>query len=74
MRTVVNKGKTGWSRAIQSDRLVACFDNGYRYDYPRFGVALLWFAPERRLSLTLWGFNRSTNIRLYGSRKLSWEC
>lgn len=47
--------------------------------YSCWGVALLFYRPERRLSLSVWlssfrGIGGwSKNIRLYGPRKLSWE-
>lgn len=70
MRIVNIKAVTSHTWAIQSDRWHEFIPGT---DYPAYGIALLWFAPERRLSLSLWNTKRSTNIRLYGPRKLSWE-
>jgi hypothetical protein len=41
--------------------------------YPAFGIALLFYKPERRLSVSIWTRSRSENLRLWGPRKLSWE-
>jgi hypothetical protein len=41
--------------------------------YPAFGIALLWYKPERRLSVSVWSRARSYNVRLWGPRKLSFE-
>ena len=38
-----------------------------------YGVALLWYKPERRLSVSLWSRTMSRNVRLFGPRKLSFE-
>jgi hypothetical protein len=38
---------------------------------PRF--AFLWYAPERRFSVSIGLANYSYNVRLWGPRKLSWE-
>jgi hypothetical protein len=40
---------------------------------PEYGVALLFYKPERRLSISIWTRRWSRNIRLCGPRKLSWE-
>lgn len=40
---------------------------------PALGIALLFYKPERRLSVSVWGRSWSRNIRLWGPRKLSWE-
>lgn len=39
----------------------------------RWGVALLWYKPERRLSTSIWCPWNSKNIRLWGPKKLRWE-
>lgn len=41
--------------------------------YSAFGIALLWYKPERRLSISIWSQKWSNNIRIFGPRKLSWE-
>lgn len=41
--------------------------------YPAFGAALLFYKPERRLSLSIWTRRGSKNLRLWGPRKLSWQ-
>jgi hypothetical protein len=40
---------------------------------PDYGVALLFYRPERRLSISVWTRTWSRNIRLWGPLKLSWE-
>lgn len=40
---------------------------------PEYGVALLFYKPERRLSISIWTRAWSRNIRLWGPLKLSWE-
>ena len=37
------------------------------------GIALLWYQPERRLSISIWTGTWSRNIRLFGPKKLSFE-
>lgn len=41
--------------------------------HPAFGIALLWYKPERRLSVSLWSARGARNMRLWGPRKLSFE-
>lgn len=41
--------------------------------YAAFGIALLWYKPERRLSVSVWSRFGSKNVRLWGPRLLSWE-
>ena len=59
-----------WTVAFQSSRF-AEFVPGTLY--PAFGIALLWYKPERRLSVSVWCHAGSWNVRLYGPRKLSWQ-
>lgn len=67
---------TGWSAALNSSK-PHYFENEHahiRYGVPRFGAALLWYRPERRLSLSIWLMPYgSRNVRLWGPRKLSFE-
>lgn len=37
------------------------------------GVAVLFYRPERRLSVSIWARRWSKNIRVLGPAKLSWE-
>ena len=37
------------------------------------GIALLFYKPECRLSVSVWGKRWSRNIRLYGPKRLSFE-
>lgn len=64
----------GWSLAFQSSRFHEFMPGT---PYPSFGIALLFYRPERRLSVSLWahkpGVGWSRNVRLWGPRKLSWE-
>ena len=53
-------GNTGWTKGLQSKSLL-------------FGVALLWYKPERRLSVSFSVLGYWHNIRLWGPRKLSFE-
>lgn len=70
------KSKEGWSVGFGSSRYHE-FVPGTPYE--AWGIALLWYRPERRLSLSLWFASLigiggwSTNIRLWEPRKLSWE-
>lgn len=41
--------------------------------YPAFGIALLFYKPEKRLSVSVWNTKRSANLRLWGPKKLSFE-
>lgn len=67
-------GRDGWSCVIESSRRIALTPPiGKPIEYPAYGVALLFYRPEKRLSVSLWGFGRSTNIRLWGPKKLSFE-
>lgn len=38
-----------------------------------FGVALLFYKPEKRLSISIWSKRWSKNFKIYGPQKLSWE-
>ncbi len=38
-----------------------------------FGIALLFYKPEKRLSVSIWSKAGAKNIRLHGPKKLSWE-
>lgn len=66
----------GWSFSLESGRWHE-FVPGTPYS--AWGTAILFYRPERRLSLSLWlpslkGIGGwSTNLRLWGPRKLSWE-
>ena len=60
----------GWTRGIVSSQEHALFPT---FPYPIFGVALLYYRPERRLSVSIWTRRWSRNVRLFGPRKLSWE-
>lgn len=64
------QGLTGWTAAWQSKSLHEFVPGTF---HPAFGVALLFYAPERRLSVSIWTRRRSRNIRLCGPCKLSWE-
>lgn len=60
-----------WTAAWQSKRFYE-FVPGT--PYPAFGVALLFYKPERRLSVSIWSRRLgSHNIRLWGPRKLSFQ-
>ncbi len=64
-------GLDGWTVALQS-KAFREFVPGTLY--PAFGVALLWYRPERRLSVSVWSkFFYARNYRLWGPRRLSWE-
>ena len=66
----------GWTFGVASSRYHE-FVPGTPYE--RWGIALLFYRPQRRLSLSVWagswrgigGWSR--NFRLYGPVKLSWE-
>lgn len=59
-----------WSRGLESSRYTE-FVPGT--PYAAFGVALLWYKPERRLSISIWSRSGSWNFRLWGPRLLSWQ-
>lgn len=48
-------------------------DVGHGFTYSTFGVAVLFYKPERRLSVSLWSIRWSKNICFFGPKKLSWE-
>lgn len=60
----------GFTVGVESSRLV---DRGYGYSSSAFGIAVLFYRPKKRLSVSIWYPGFSTNIRLYGPKKLSWE-
>jgi len=59
-----------WTRAIQTTLQHETIPGTL---YPVSGIALLFYKPERRLSVSLWTRTWSKNIRLWGPKKLSWE-
>lgn len=76
MKLTKNIGRDGWTVAIESRR-----SHEFMPGTPisAVGIALLFYRPERRLSVSVWlpslrGIGGwSSNVRLYGPRKLSWE-
>lgn len=60
----------GWTAVLQSNATYECMPGMF---YSAVGVALLFYRPERRLSVSIWGWRRSTNIRLFGPTKLSFQ-
>lgn len=78
MNATRNAGATGATFALQSSRYVKLDARGmvrpFEVSYPHWGAALLWYRPERRLSVSFWVFPVwSVNWRLWGPRKLSFE-
>lgn len=59
-----------WTRAIQSDAFHEFVPGTL---HAAFGVAVLWYKPERRLSVSIWTRAGARNFRLWGPRKLSWQ-
>lgn len=76
MKLTKNIGMDGWTIAFESRRFHEFMPGT---PLAAFGVALLFYRPEYRLSVSVWipslqgigGY--SVNIRLCGPRKLSWE-
>ncbi len=64
----------GWTIGIMSHRTVRHETRGYSFDYSAYGIALLWYRPKRRLSVSFWGPRvPARNVRLWGPRKLTFE-
>lgn len=59
-----------WTRGIASKRY-AEFVPGTLYE--AFGVALCFYRPDKRLSVSIWWPTRSYNFRVWGPQKFSWE-
>lgn len=57
MRKIV--GQYGWTITTRAMR--------------SYGIALLFYRPERRLSISVWLPHWSQNYRLWGPRLLSWQ-
>lgn len=62
MRYQVISGNGSWTRSLHSSTTFDAEDGKVTV----FGVALLWYKPKRRLSVSLWTRSWSTNIRLTG--------
>jgi hypothetical protein len=56
----------GWTIGIESSRPKSLMLN-------RWGIALLWYRPNKRLSVSIWSPKSSRNIRLYGPKLLPWQ-
>lgn len=63
-------GNGSFTVGIESSRQVHM---EYGYSCSAFGIAVLFYKPQTRLSISFWGPGWSKNIRLYGPKKLSWE-
>ena len=63
-------GVDGWTYSWESKKIVGAV---LGYAYSAFGIALLFYRPEKRLSVSIWCPIKSVNIRLWGPRKLSWQ-
>lgn len=48
-------------------------DGSFTFSVPMCRFAVLWYRPERRLSVSVWFANWSRNFRIWGARKLSFE-
>ena len=59
------RDRDGWSLSLTSKH--------FAWSLPSYGIALLFYRPERRLSVSIWTRTWSRNIRLCGPVKLSWE-
>jgi hypothetical protein len=71
MKTTINRDPNGsWTRSIESRRETEYAPGAL---HSSFGIALLWYKPERRLSVSLWVPIRSWNVLLWGPRTLSWQ-
>jgi hypothetical protein len=64
------KSISGWSAICESKKFVEHIPGT---PYSAFGIALLFYVPERRLSISIWSSKFSKNIRLWGPHKLRWE-
>lgn len=63
-------GLDGWTRAITATRNIEYVPGT---PYPAWGVALLWYRWERRLSVSIWTPRWSRNFRVWGPKLLSWQ-
>ncbi len=76
MKVLKTTERDGWSIGLESRRNHEFIPGTL---YSAFGAALLFYRPERRLSISVWlpslhGIGGwSGNLRLWGPRKLSWE-
>lgn len=76
MKFLKNTGRDGWTVGLES-RYFHEFVPGTPYS--SFGIVLLFYRPERRLSVSVWlpsltpigGW--SGNLRLWGPRKLAFQ-
>lgn len=63
-----------WSRGLASRRMRRYeAAGGIEFEVNNWGLAFMWYRPERRFSVTIWVPGWSRNVRLWGPKKLSWE-
>lgn len=64
MRFVRNIGYNGWTVSLESnqDRVTHSKWHGAS----AWGIALLWYGPTERLSISLWMPTWSRNVKLWG--------
>lgn len=60
----------GWTLIFESEKL---WQDEWGFSHSSYGVALLFYKAQRRLSVSIWSQTFSKNVQIFGPDKLWFE-